>query len=316
MTSPTYVNKPLLTKQFCCCSHVPRFEDENPYVIMASLVSEADDDNNDKTHVKLPFHKIYDTPPKHNNNKASDFTSITPINQKRRHTHDSVFRRLPKENDIPPSLDSLNINNEDPCYETIANYNYNSEQRKLKEQEELYVTINDVRQKLHDGKKHKKLTKVCERTPTRMKIKRPVSISLPASSSCYDHHLGNSNNNNNNNTICDQWLEVLRQSCDDNDCYLQDIHRTSRRRSANILRATRSNDVNNNNNNKNNNNNNSNKNNNNSDGDTLNKDKIVAYTTELSSRRLSLEKEKPFTKERNTSCNKGLREVCFGPMML
>lgn len=211
--------------------------------------------------------------------KRSEASNNEEMSQRRRHTHDSVFRGR--------SNDTL----DDPLYETMYSYAKNRNERNNSVfEEDRYVTINELSQKFH-----KKLTKVHDRRPTKKKIQRPVSVTLPASS-CYSQQ-------HENNTICDQWLQVLQQqSHDDNDRCLQHIHRTSRRRSANILRETRSNDFNQHSKtlsiivDKNNN-----------ENDLLDDDKIIAYTT--------LQKQKLFTKERRRSCDK-LHDVCFGPLLL
>lgn len=263
MISPTYVNQTLLTNLL---------NNENPYVIMTSPILDQNKIDVTETHSKSFFNK--------------EETSTQSTSQARRHTHNSVFRRHSKINHNIQSLeDGLN----DPLYETMSFYvkNDNCE-------EENYVTTNEFSQQFH-----KKLTKVHERRPTKMKIQRPVSVTLPASS-YYDQKQGNLIHDN---TICDQWLQVLQQQSHDvKDCCLQHIHRTSRRRSANILRETRSSELNQHskiceNNNT------VDKNNN----DLLDDIKIVAYTT--------LQKEKLFTKERKRSCNE-LHDVCFGPLLL
>lgn len=242
MIGPTYVNQSLLRNLL---NH------ENPYVIMTSSINNVKDDE-----------------------------AISPTSQRRRHTHDSVFRSKKIE-----SLD-------DPLYETMSSYVRNNNNAL---EEKRYVSINELSQQFN-----KKLTKVHERRPTRMKIQRPVSITLPASS--YDQQ--KQHQQEHNNTICDQWLQVFQQQThDENERCLQHIHRTSRRRSANILRETRSNELNQplkiydedvvlENNNKN---------------DLKDDNKIIAYTT--------LQKQKLFTKERKKSCDE-LHDVCFGPLLL
>ena len=326
MISPTYVNYDVLQKFSSC---LPRDAEENPYVIMTS--------SNQGKRPEI----LYDTLP---SEMTADYESI---GQRRRHTHDSVFRRTRKDFDELGGLD------EDPFYETIRWDN-------TEQLEELYVSMDELKEGLNEIEigQQKKLYKVCERKPTRMKLKRPISISFPTSSL---HH----QDNNSNSTTCDeQWIEVLRQKSQDeeSDRCLQHIHRTSRRRTANILRATRSNDVinnieiinnntkidnknNNNSDNKNtknnNHNNNINNDNNNNNNTVCNKENnvsaivpqepntnnnnidygntnIISLTSDLLRSQLSFENHQTtaFTKERKNTSSEELRNMCFGPMLV
>ncbi|XP_066937003.1 uncharacterized protein [Clytia hemisphaerica] len=305
-------------------------EEENPYVIMTSAL---DDENEQED--------LYDTIPSIINRLNTMPSLSKNVDEKietrrRRYTTDAVFRpRIENilHRELPPcppppvptyahETDKDNkfyeiVDNDSDLYETIEHVKNSSlsspvdndcafyepilcnENLRNLSEEERYLSLIEIQDE-------RQLTKVCERKPTGKRVRgmhRWSDSVLPITT-------------NGNNNLPTTILEMFRSlTKDERDHRLQNIHRTSRRRSTSILRATRSNedskacknDLNNNNN---------------SIREEIENYEQTTTKTKNLIRELSLEDKndnKSFTKGRKTSnsdCENEIKTFSFGPLSL